>query len=80
MAKSKILSKPDLSEVRLRQKKLPIHDYTPFISELVREFAIDKTYFIRTYGCQANMRDEEVIAAILEKAGFRKAPNVKSAD
>lgn len=80
MAKSKILSKPDLDRLRIRQKLMPVHYYEPFVSDLVRDFAKNKRYYIRTYGCQANIRDEEVISAILERAGFVRAASVKSAD
>ena len=80
MAKSKILSKPDLDRLRIRQKLMPVHYYEPFVSDLVRDFAKNKRYYIRTYGCQANIRDEEVISAILERAGFVRAASAKSAD
>jgi tRNA-2-methylthio-N6-dimethylallyladenosine synthase len=80
MPKPKIISKPTIEETRIRQKSLLIRDYEPFESELVRDFAKGKKYFVRTYGCQANMRDEEVLAAILEKAGYAKTPSAKTAD
>ena len=70
MAKSKIISKPNLSEVRIRQKLMPVRDFDFFYSATVLEFAKGKKYFIRTYGCQANIRDEEILSGILEKAGF----------
>ena len=31
-----------------------------------------KTFFLRTYGCQANERDSEIIKAILFKMGFKE--------
>ena len=39
-----------------------------------------KKYFIRTYGCQGNLRDSEVIAGILEFLGYTKADKVENAD
>lgn len=58
-------------------------------TNIIRDFNIDdkyksignnKTYFIRTYGCQMNERDSEVISGILEQMGFKSAPNYLSAD
>ena len=44
------------------------------------QFAKGKKYFIHTYGCQANYRDEEIMAGLLEKAGFCNGNNEKEAD
>ena len=46
----------------------------------VKEFAKDKKYYIYTYGCQANHRDEEIMAGLLEKAGFSHVFSEKEAD
>lgn len=40
----------------------------------------DKTYFIRTFGCQANLRDEETIAGILELMGYTKSEDIAKSD
>ncbi|MFA5480766.1 MAG: tRNA (N6-isopentenyl adenosine(37)-C2)-methylthiotransferase MiaB [Bacilli bacterium] len=80
MAKTKIVSKPILNEARLRQKLMPIRNFNVVITENVLEFARHKSYYIRTYGCQANIRDEEVLAGILERAGFRKTDAPSKAD
>ena len=40
----------------------------------------DKSYFIRTYGCQGNEADSEVIAGILEFMGYKKAKEAEKAD
>ena len=40
------------------------------VPEFLKEYAKGKKYFIYTYGCQANHRDEEIMAGLLEKAGF----------
>ncbi len=40
----------------------------------------NKTYYIRTYGCQMNDHDTEVMAGILERLGFTKNEDVMSAD
>jgi len=41
---------------------------------------VNKTYFIRTFGCDANKADSQRIAAALEKKGYRLAKNIKSAN
>ncbi len=50
------------------------------VKDMVRKFAEGKSYFIKTYGCQGNERDGETIAGILEKIGFTKANDYKTAD
>jgi tRNA-2-methylthio-N6-dimethylallyladenosine synthase len=39
-----------------------------------------KTYFIKTFGCQANKADSERIAASLEKKGLKETQDIKEAD
>ncbi|ALV23157.1 hypothetical protein ASO20_00500 [Mycoplasma sp. (ex Biomphalaria glabrata)] len=39
-----------------------------------------KKYFIRTYGCQSNVRDSETIAGILEKMGYTSTDTPFDAD
>lgn len=46
----------------------------------VREFAKGRKYYIKTFGCQANVRDEEIIAGLLEKAGFQRTSKANCAD
>ncbi|MBC7344637.1 MAG: tRNA (N6-isopentenyl adenosine(37)-C2)-methylthiotransferase MiaB, partial [Clostridia bacterium] len=37
-------------------------------------------YFIRTYGCQMNFHDSEILAGLLEEAGWTKASRPEEAD
>ena len=39
-----------------------------------------KRLFIETYGCQMNVADSEVVASIMETAGYGLAADVDSAD
>jgi tRNA-2-methylthio-N6-dimethylallyladenosine synthase len=39
-----------------------------------------RTYAIRTYGCQMNVHDSERLAGLLEDAGYRRAPEHTSDD
>ena len=46
----------------------------------VSAFAKGRKFYIRTYGCQANIRDEEIMAGFLEKAGFIRTENPEEAN
>ena len=46
----------------------------------VKEFAKGRSYSIVTFGCQANVRDEEILSGYLEFAGFSKAKDPSEAD
>ena len=50
------------------------------VPTFLKEYAKGKKYFIHTYGCQANYRDTEIMAGLLEKAGFCKGNDEKSSD
>ncbi|MGI6435832.1 MAG: tRNA (N6-isopentenyl adenosine(37)-C2)-methylthiotransferase MiaB [Syntrophomonadaceae bacterium] len=39
----------------------------------------EKSYFILTYGCQMNVRDSEVMAGLLQGAGYSAAPSPEEA-
>lgn len=64
---------------RLKKETFVIRDEVA-IPERLLTFAVGKKYFIRTYGCQANVRDEETMKGLLEKAGFTEAENYQDAD
>ncbi len=40
----------------------------------------DKKLYIETYGCQMNVADSEVVASILETAGYGSATGIDEAD
>ena len=44
------------------------------------KIGLNKTYHIITYGCQANVRDSETIAAILEDMSFTRVDSMEEAD
>ena len=41
---------------------------------------LDKRLFIETYGCQMNVADSEVVASVMEMAGYSQADNIEQAD
>ena len=79
--KTKIINYPDLMKALNRQKtpnKFDVLKLDSFseLSQLVK----GKKYFIRTYGCQANVRDEETMRGMLENVGYISANEPEEAD
>lgn len=72
---------PDLAlaRSRLHHNVLIVHDEIA-VSQRLKDIASGKRYFIRTYGCQANVRDEETMRGLLEAAGFTNAASENDAD
>ena len=64
---------PDLKEAQKRTTNTIDRIDTFNIPEDARMMGRGKKYFISTYGCQANERDSETLAGILDELGF--APN-----
>lgn len=79
---SKIISSPSLKLAAVRDKDiLPKYQYqSVIIDEDIKNIGHGKHYFIRTYGCQGNLRDSEVIAGILEKLGYEICNDTTNAD
>ncbi|MCX5775915.1 MAG: tRNA (N6-isopentenyl adenosine(37)-C2)-methylthiotransferase MiaB, partial [Firmicutes bacterium] len=76
-----IKNRPSIGEARSRVAKevLVIREEVK-VPERLLVMASGRHYFIHTYGCQANVRDEETMAGLLEKAGFQKAKTEQDAD
>ena len=70
--KTLIKNLPDLNKARVRNASFNIEydSFTPS-SFLVSKLS-GKNYFIRTYGCQANVRDEETMSGMLDLVGMNK--------
>ena len=72
---------PSLKEAQLRSRKPQEISYDSFvIPDEISGFGKDKYYYLRTYGCQANVRDSETIAGILELLGYKEADSLESSD
>ena len=51
------------------------------MSDLNTHIAPDTRHlFIKTYGCQMNVADSEVVASIMEMAGYKITDNIEDAD
>ena len=73
-------SLPDMSQARKRVDEPKLIKEDIKVSDRVKDFAYGKTYLIKTFGCQANVRDEEIMAGYLEIAGFSKSSDENKAD
>ena len=77
---SEYFRKPSLKEAAERKKEIIIDKKGLDVPVEMKYVGKDKFYFIRTYGCQGNEADSEVIAGILEFMGYKKANEVEEAD
>ncbi len=72
---------PDFKEAKKRTKeeiKILKHEYN--IPDDMKDYGKNKKYFVKTYGCQMNEHDSEVISAILEDMKFTKTDDYEDAD
>lgn len=73
------LSLPSLKDARKRKNATTLH-YHFFIPPELKNLGENKTYFIKTYGCQGNIADSEKISGIMEELGYQLAPDEASCD
>ena len=72
---------PDLKAAKQRTKKQVTIEKSLFnIPSEVKNIGVGRKYYLRTYGCQANERDGETIAGILEELQFTPTSNYEEAD
>ena len=70
---------PDYKDARTRDKRE--YKRVSFkIDDKLKDKYQNKSYFIKTYGCQMNEHDSENIAALLEELGFTLADSYLDAD
>ena len=73
--------KPNFKEAQKRTKddiKVLRNEYV--IPNDMKSFGENKKYFIKTYGCQMNEHDSEMISAILEDMKYSKTNDYEDAD
>lgn len=72
---------PNLKNAQKRsQKQSSVENDIFEIPHEVKNLGVDRTFFLRTYGCQANERDGETIAGILEQLHFTQVDTPEAAD
>lgn len=79
--KTKVINSPDMLKAASRKRNPTTFDVLSLenVNELSKLIQGHK-YFIKTYGCQANVRDEETMRGMLEKIGYFPTENVENAD
>ena len=70
---------PDLNEARKRTRNEVKIDHFK-LPEKYKELGNNKTYYVKTYGCQMNEHDSENICGLLDACGFTKNDDMESAD
>ncbi|GAB2548326.1 tRNA (N6-isopentenyl adenosine(37)-C2)-methylthiotransferase MiaB [Gracilibacillus alcaliphilus] len=71
---------PNMRKAKKRLKKdVDIH-YDFDIPEEMKQFGVGKKFMIRTYGCQMNEHDTEVMAGILSQMGYQSTEETQEAD
>ena len=71
MSRTLYKSVPDLSKARDRTASPKTIREGVNVTPAVAEYAKGRRYFIKTFGCQGNVRDEEILAGYLEAASTR---------
>ena len=70
---------PSLNEAKFRSKK-EVNTQSFTLDPQLVGIGLHKKYMLHTFGCQANVRDSEVMAGILESLGFTMAERDEDAD
>ena len=72
---------PSIKDARHRSKEMAHVERELFsIDDKYKNLGVGRFYFLRTYGCQANQRDSETIAGILDQLGYKKVESEEEAD
>ena len=78
---SLIIKTPDLNEAKSRVKsETNFSLYSPNHIQEMKEIGKGKKYFVHTFGCQANIRDEETMRGMLESSNYTQTSNPEEAD
>ena len=81
MEKGDIMLKPNFKEAKKRNKEdIKIIRDKYVIPKEVENIGLNKKYYIKTYGCQMNEHDSEVIKAILEDMKYKRTDDYLDAD
>ena len=77
--RSDLMQLPDLKEAKKRTNKDP-KTIKYIIQDQHKCLGKNKSYYIKTYGCQMNEHDTENIKAILEQMSFKESQKLEDAD
>lgn len=72
---------PDHQAEAHRTKEMPQAEYGLFaMNDSLESLGKNQKYYIRTYGCQANVRDGETISGMMEIMGYTNTSEPREAD
>ncbi|WP_251516614.1 MULTISPECIES: tRNA (N6-isopentenyl adenosine(37)-C2)-methylthiotransferase MiaB [Staphylococcus] len=71
---------PNLKQAKKRGKEEVKYNHDFHIDEKYRNMGKGKTFLIKTYGCQMNAHDTEVMAGILGALGYTPIDDINQAD
>lgn len=72
---------PDFKESKKRgQTKIGIIRDDYVIEDSLKSLGLGKKYYIKTYGCQMNIRDTQTLKALLEGMSYTETDNYEEAD
>lgn len=78
--KKRIIASPDMRKAASRRKEATIFKPASFDKKEALEALVKgEKYYIHTYGCQANVRDEETLRGLLDDIGYISTNNPKEA-
>ncbi|MBP5694946.1 MAG: tRNA (N6-isopentenyl adenosine(37)-C2)-methylthiotransferase MiaB [Bacilli bacterium] len=78
--KIEYINTPDMGKARRRTSDVDTIDYSYVPSEVLKDKFFGKKVYVRTYGCQANIRDEETMLGLLSTVGVTKTEEKGEAD
>ena len=78
--KIEYINTPDMGKARRRTSDIDTIDYSYVPSEVLKDKFFGKKVYVRTYGCQANIRDEETMLGLLSTVGVTKTEEKGEAD
>ena len=79
--KTRIINEPNMLKAASRKKEVTNFCVAnPTHVEDLKKICKGQKYYIRTYGCQANVRDEETMRAMLEDVGYSYSDNLEEVD
>ena len=70
---------PNLEKAKKRNKEV-VNKINYNVDSYILNIGENKTYYIKTYGCQMNERDSENICALLETVGYSRIDDYLKAD
>ena len=77
--KTRIINEPNMLKAASRKKEVTNFCVAnPTHIEDLKKISQGQKYYIRTYGCQANVRDEETMRATLEDVGYTYSEDLEN--